>query len=194
MTTTRRLSRASARRGFTLVELLVVVAMIGVLAALALVGYRKYMRSSASSEATAMIQGIRAAEEAYKAEMLVYLNISTDLTSPSSYYPRDPSVCTPGKVTKSGWGGNTGPDYALWQALNVSADSPVVFSYAVKAGTAATAMPTLHNSIGQAPAWPTPSEPWFVVQALADRDCDGVFASFAATSMSGEVTFNNEME
>src|SRR3712207_8148103 len=45
-----------------------VVAMVGVMAALAMVGYRKYLHSAQASEAKAMIQGIRGAEEAYKAE------------------------------------------------------------------------------------------------------------------------------
>src|SRR5262249_24918953 len=47
----RRIPRAASGRGFTLVELLITVAMIGVLAALGLVGYRKFIHSAQSSEA-----------------------------------------------------------------------------------------------------------------------------------------------
>ena len=38
-------------RGFTLVELMIVVAIIGILAALAIVGVKKYMTSAKSAEA-----------------------------------------------------------------------------------------------------------------------------------------------
>src|SRR5262245_41763430 len=64
------------RRGFTLIELLVVVAMVGVLAALAIVGYRKYLHGASSGEARAIMQGIRAGQENYRGETLVYLGCS----------------------------------------------------------------------------------------------------------------------
>lgn len=53
-------------RGFTLVELLVVVAMVGILASLAIVGYKRFIESAKSSEATAILSSIRIAEESYR--------------------------------------------------------------------------------------------------------------------------------
>ena len=51
--------------GFTLVEMMVVVVVIGVLAALAVVGYRKYIARARVSEATGMLAEFAAKEQLY---------------------------------------------------------------------------------------------------------------------------------
>lgn len=194
--TRRSVGPYGGQHGFTLVELLIVVAMIGVLAALAMVGYKKYMRSASSSEAMAMIQGIRGAEEAYKAEMLVYLNISANFTSTASYYPTDPgTACKKGKTVKTNWIYPAGPNYTAWRTLNVTSDSPVAFSYAVIAGNVGDSYPAFHASLAHPPASiPAATEPWYFIQALADRSCNGNFAVFLASSFTGEVYSENETD
>ena len=48
-----------AQAGFTLIELMIVVAIIGILAAIALPAYQDYLSRSQASEAFAMIDGLK---------------------------------------------------------------------------------------------------------------------------------------
>jgi prepilin-type N-terminal cleavage/methylation domain-containing protein len=68
------------RAGFTLVELMVVIIIVGVLAAAAVPIYSAFVKKARVSEAKASIGTIRAAEEVYWAENAEYLQF-TDLAS-----------------------------------------------------------------------------------------------------------------
>jgi type IV pilus assembly protein PilA len=63
--------RRSAKRGFTLVELMIVVAIIGVLAALAIYGVRRYMYTAKTAEAKTGVGRIsKDASNAFNAETM----------------------------------------------------------------------------------------------------------------------------
>ncbi len=192
MTSSRRRWRVRPvqGRGFTLVELLITCAMVGVLAALGLVGYKKFIQSSQSSEAKAIISMIRGGEESYKADMLVYLGCSASLTD---WYPNPTpndsrmNFAQPGDARYA----NAAKGWAL---LNIGADAPVRFGYAVVANVGPPMTP---------PPWITPAVtmpilpagvPWYVVQAANDHDNNGVYAVFATSSVSGEIISQNEHE
>lgn len=184
-------TRARARRrgrAFTLVELMIVVAMIGVMSALAMVGYRKYIYSAQSSEAKNVIQMIRGAQEAYKAEMLQYLSPSASLTS---YYP-NPSP----NDRRWTWVQNNAAYTAGWAQLSVNPDAPVRFGYACIAGIAPTNSMQPLSAFASPPTLPTLNSgtAWYEIQAINDHNANGIFAVFGSTSLSGEIMSENEAE
>jgi type IV pilus assembly protein PilA len=187
MRPTRR--QGASRRGFTLVELLIVVAMVGVLAALAMVGYRKYINSAGTAEAAVVMQGIRGGEEAFKSEMLVYLSCSTSMQD--NFYPQGSQMPD---SRKWNWSNPAHSDYARWRQLNVTTDGAVKFGYAVMSGVAGVTPPTLHSAFRSVPTWPTTLQPWYVIEAYGDRDEDTVPALFLTSSFHNEIYSENDTE
>lgn len=183
-----RSSRRRAR-GFTLIELMVVVVIIGVLAALAVVGYRKLVDASHVNEATNVLQSIRVAQEAYHGEALQYANISA---TPQSLYPQAQPT---GKVMTA-WGGvcsNCNDNTTGWSVLPVRVDGPVLFGYSTVAGVPGTGPGGAGGGAvtvgGQSMTFPaTPTTDWYVAAAVCDLDGQGLPNTVAfTTSWSNQV-------
>jgi type IV pilus assembly protein PilA len=183
------------QRGFTLIEMMVVVIIVGILALLAVVGYRKLVSSSHVSEATNMVQSIRVAQEAYHSETQQYADVSNTL---SSWYPDTPTNLVPGTPDGkhvTAWGGACSNCQQTWGVLPVHVDGPVMFGYATKAnsaGTAPAALPAdITGQINLSSVSPSPTE-WFMITAMCDLDATGSpYTYVATTSWSNQVfTFN----
>jgi type IV pilus assembly protein PilA len=63
-----------ARKGFTLIELMIVVAIIGILAAIAIPNFLRFQLKSKTSEGKVNLAAIRTAEESYLAEFGTYVS------------------------------------------------------------------------------------------------------------------------
>ncbi len=61
-----------SRKGFTLIELMIVVAIIGILAAIAIPNFLKFQAKSKQSEAKTNLKGIYTAETSYFGEQNMY--------------------------------------------------------------------------------------------------------------------------
>jgi len=72
-------------KGFTLIELMIVVAIIAILAAIAIPQYKKFQAKAKAAEAKTNLGAIASCEEAYHAENDVYVNCNkTPGSAPSS--------------------------------------------------------------------------------------------------------------
>jgi type IV pilus assembly protein PilE len=167
--------------GFSLIEAMIVVLIVGVLAVLATLAYRRWTRSAYLAEAQDMVSNIRTAENNFFAENGGYLNVTGSAAAPAlgkgASYPSP----NPG-ATKSSWGGPCGTcgNPNAWQALGIQASGPVSWGYSCIAGDGVQISPSIIGSPkvnGQTIDYSqmkSPARPWFFVEADANLSGDGV--------------------
>lgn len=174
-------------RGFTLIELMVTVAIIGVLAALAMVGYSRWIRSSKTAEATSMVAAIKGQQETYRGETFKYLDCS-GTKSLTTHYPSG----APGQQ-KQPW--NTaacGSDVVClaFKRLNVTADSQVYYVYSCAAGPADGTAVTGFNGR----AYGTANDTWNIVRAVGNLNGDAVQSTYESSSFDSTIWSVNSDE
>lgn len=173
---------ATSRRAFTLVELMITVAIIGVLAALAIYGVRAYLATAKSAEAKQHIGAItRAAIAAYQKE----LGPSEMLTGGNDASPASHQLCgtaqlVPATVpagtkyqpsSQQGEDFQTGDHLTGWSCLGFALSQPTYFqlSYAKDDSPIAPDSPAKCDT------------DCFEAGARGDLDGDGVYGLFAMT-------------
>jgi prepilin-type N-terminal cleavage/methylation domain-containing protein len=119
------MQRRQRSPGFTLIEMMIVVAIVGILAAIAIPSFSRFQLRTKSAEAKVNINAIRTAETAYVAEFGTYLATSA---APSSYAGTKPAAFV-----------DPGPVGMNFGTLGWQPEGLVYFQYAVQvAGEAYT--------------------------------------------------------
>jgi type IV pilus assembly protein PilA len=130
--------RRRAPSGFTLIELMIVVAIIGILAAIAIPSFIKFQLRSKTSEAKTNIASIRTAEDGYFSEFGTYVSAAlTPTVAPSP--------------NKNPW---AGAGLAPFDTVGWRPEGEVYFVYAVNGVTNAFTVAAIGNLDGDA----TPSQ------------------------------------
>ncbi|MEM9067799.1 MAG: prepilin-type N-terminal cleavage/methylation domain-containing protein [Myxococcota bacterium] len=157
--------------GYTLIELMIVVGIVGILAAIAIPSFTQYVQRAKTSEAITFLGEIRQRQESYRAEFGQYADASGGnlTTFNPTIAPLDQKV---------GWQTQAG-----WEQLGAAPDGGGVrFQYAAVAGLPGAAVPGGGPACGAPAAGVINTEFWHVAEAVGDLDADGTQVCFEVTS------------
>lgn len=145
-----RTSRTELRRGFTLIELMITVAIIGILASMAITGWRQYQFRSKRTEGMTNLEAISRMEIAYFGANGVFWGAA----------PSPPTPLTPAKRL---WDAASKAEFG---PLGYEPEGTVVYSYDVNDFPADCACPVGVNGFATC----------FAASAYGDLDGDGFAA------------------
>lgn len=76
--------KLKGQKGFTLIELMIVVAIIGILAAIAIPNFLQYQLKSRQSEAKTNLQAIKTSEVSFQAERGCFVGVAVEVGQPAA--------------------------------------------------------------------------------------------------------------
>jgi type II secretory pathway pseudopilin PulG len=165
---------------------MIVVVILGVLAAVAVLAYRTYIRRARISEAAGLLANIKGQQESYRSEFHHYCHVNAP-------HPPDGD-------SQVGDDWNTAVP-AAWVSLGFTPDTNIImFQLDTISGGPGVAVPGAWVGTGDgqielpAPAGTFQADHWFIARALGDQDGDGEHSVFWITQMTSGVSYRREVE
>lgn len=180
-----RSRRAALERGFTLTELMIVIVLISILAALAYPSLRKRLEEAHGREGVIQMRAIAAAQERFRSENLTYLDVSVG----GELYPNS----TPSDA-RYNFRNPSGANYAGWEVLAPDIKVPTPYSFLTRAGLSGAAIQPDPHPMGLAWPAPPPAGPWYTIYGVGDIDADGVQQRMLLASFQQEVIVSDPGE
>jgi prepilin-type N-terminal cleavage/methylation domain-containing protein len=190
--------RFTSRRGFTLIELMVVVTILAILTIVAITSYRYYNRRAYAQEARSMLLEMKMKQEQYFSEYGQYVSSSAGVAN-SDFFPTVKAIEGDGGAgDRWSWSGMNcvSPPNAVEGAFCSLGFKPSGATYwqIVTRGWGPTDGPTSLTTGYPIIDNMALTKRWYYAIATRDSDNDGIFAVFIITSQTNEVIGINEIE
>lgn len=178
------LGQVSLAGGFTLVEMMIVVAIISVLAVVAGGAYTKYLNNARKSEVHSMFAEIRVKEEAYRAEFSTYASSGTGETDVWPALLGAGQGEPKAKSWASGIAGN-------WNNLGIAPGRSMLYcGYSIVAGLSNVAAA---GTLGAAIWASAPTTPWWYAVGVCDNDGKGPPNATFVTSFDKDTIYEQNV-
>jgi prepilin-type N-terminal cleavage/methylation domain-containing protein len=161
--------------GFTLIELMMVVAILGILATIAIPRYKSYLYKSKTTEAISFLSEIKSRQESYRADFGQYCAING--SAGTDWYPAARSSTDKMFAWEASPTALPGAGYRQLGVYPPNLRS--AFQYQVIAGLPGTTPAGVPGYTG--------ADFWFVSRARGDLDGDGISVLFEGYSASSGI-------
>ncbi len=191
------------QEGFTLIELMIVVAIIGILAAIAIPNFIQYQLKSRQSEAKTNLGAIKTSEVAWQGERGCYLAVARTpalnvpaagtKAAPTNWFGTPPAPIVPTPAVATGWcsAGGAGGTVGNFAALGFEPSGMVFYNYSASTyavaytscqGPTQTPAPTLTHENG---ADGGITAAGFRITASSNLDGDGALSVWSSADSTG---------
>jgi type IV pilus assembly protein PilE len=171
----RSTPRSSARAGFTLVELMIVVAIVSIMAAVGFPSFSQWVKQSKTVEATGFLSEVKARQESYRFDFGRYCDVSTNQ---DNFFPSNTPTGDLQNWTVAAMGSGQGLNWTQLGAMPSSSSSRFVYSSVADAPFGS--LPSARNFSDNRGY--TNNDFWFITTARGDLDSDGVFMTMESYS------------